>query len=415
MKAFSLVIIFLFNFGLSQVLANELSAEDKKELLRIYRPHLREGRYASATHGILRQIVMGQPLKGNDQRLKKLQIPAGKNKDFDITVRHFIQPQKSDFDRRPLVVLVNPLFSTFAMRQMQATAHYFIQAGAHVLEFENTWTTDYAKNKKYPFIPGDMWNEAKLQLEVMHSFLNENLGGEKQVSQVILIGASYGSFLAAAMKAYDSMSEKPLILGPTLLLSPPHDILNSLKNLDRQHNEVLEDKSSRSCFLPQRFFSILKRGLFTRDFNQKPLDEKCAKNFLVRIGFFGQLKKIVNLLNKTKNLDLSEEAINNISFESYVKDIAKLKPSTQFPEEETNIGYWMSLSKNHSYDRFIVVTTKDDNINEGLNFAENLYYDFTNSNTIILPTGGHLGYAGVELENSTWMQELLNKIKLFSL
>ena len=410
MKAFSFLFIFLFNFGLSQVLANELSEENKKELLRIYRPHLKEGRYASTTHGLLRQIILGQPLKRKDQRLKKLQIPFGKNNDFDITVRHFIQPQKNYFAPRPLVILVNPLFSTFAMRQMQATANFFIQAGAHVLEFENTWTSEYAKNKKYPYIPGDIWNESKLQLEIMNSFINNKLGGRKQITEVILIGASYGSFLAAVMKAYDAMLERPLILGPTILLSPPHDILTSLKNLDRQHKEVLEDKDSRSCFLPQKLLSILKRGLLTGDFNQKPLDEKCAKNFLVRVGFFGQLNKIVKLLNKTKNLDLSKETMNNLSFESYVKGIAKLKPSTQFPQEETNIGYWMNLSNSHSYDRFIVVTTKDDNINEGLNFTDNRYYDFTNSNTIILPTGGHLGYTGVELENSTWMQELFKMI-----
>jgi len=297
------------------------------------------------------------------------------------------------------------------MRQMQFIANYFIKSGAHVLEFENTWTSSFAKNKNYPFVPGDMWNEARMQLEILKSFTKNKLGGPTQISKVVLIGASYGSFLASVMKAYDAISERPLIQGPTVLLSPPHDILNSMKNLDRQHQEVLAHKSSLSCYFPQKFLTLLKRGLLAQDFNQKPLNEKCAKAFLVNFGFFGQLKRIVKMINKSKRLHLSRKKIKQITFESYAQDIAKLQPSTNFPKEETNIGYWMNLSKLNNYDRFIIVTTKDDNINERMDFKDNRYYNFTNSNTLLLPTGGHLGYAGVQLSNSTWMQELLTVIK----
>ncbi len=389
----------------------DLSVAQQKKLLRLYRPHLHGGRYATSTHGILRQMVIGRPLKRRDQRLKKISIPIKTYKNMAVEVRYFIQKTQNSNDLRPLVVLINPLFSTFSMRQMQFIANYFIKSGAHVLEFENTWTSSFAKNKNYPFVPGDMWNEARMQLEILKSFTKNKLGGPTQISKVVLIGASYGSFLASVMKAYDAISERPLIQGPTVLLSPPHDILNSMKNLDRQHQEVLAHKSSLSCYFPQKFLTLLKRGLLAQDFNQKPLNEKCAKAFLVNFGFFGQLKRIVKMINKSKRLHLSRKKIKQITFESYAQDIAKLQPSTNFPKEETNIGYWMNLSKLNNYDRFIIVTTKDDNINERMDFKDNRYYNFTNSNTLLLPTGGHLGYAGVQLSNSTWMQELLTVIK----
>lgn len=414
MKFISLIVFLVLGLVSTHVFGVELSANQKEELLRIYKPHLHGGRYASATHGILRQMVIGRPLKRKDQRLTKNSIKLAKHKNLAIDVRYFIQPSKDNKHPRPLVVLINPLFSTFMLRQMQAVANYFIQNGAHVLEFENTWTKGFAKNKNYPFIPGDMWNEARMQLEILNSFTNNKLGGTEHISQVVLIGASYGSFLAAAMKAYDTQSDQPLIQGPTLLLSPPHDIFNSMRNLDRQHQEVLAEKNFRRCFLPHNFLGLLERGFLVKEFNQKPMEENCAKRFLVQFGFFGQLKRIVKMLNKTKHLHLSREKINHITFESYAQDIAKLKPTTEFPHEETNIGYWMNISKQSGYDRFVVVTTVDDNINEGLHFADNRYYDFTNTNTIVLPTGGHLGYTGVMLSDSTWMQELLKKIDFFN-
>jgi hypothetical protein len=293
--------------------------------------------------------------------------------------------KRSKVRKAPLAIIINPMYSGDYINQMTRFIEFFGKKGFHVLVFFNTWSLDMM-NENPRFMPGNMYVEAEAHLKAVHNVI-DNYIGKDNVSGATLIGASYGSFLAPVLKNYDQRSrKKPLINGPTISFNPPFDIFNSLANLDHQAEEALihEEKCVQKGGLVKVFWEI-----FTKDYyKDTDLDEDCTKFFLSRIGFKMTLELTLESINKAKNLGYEPEELKKISYMDYINDFSDInikKPG------QTHIGYWMAATKKRGYNDFLIVTSRDDSINDGLSLFDYPSYYFGKHNTIMLPTGGHTG------------------------
>ncbi len=362
-----------------------------------------DNRYSAAVYGLTREMIKYETISIAPTRLEL----TSKFMNGLLPVQLHIAKNGSSVKRAPIAVILNPLYSGEFTGQMNRFIQYFGSKGYHVLVFMNPWSGDVtSKNPK--FMIGDVWKEAEMHIEIMDQVIAQRIGKDN-VSGGTLVGLSYGAFLGSIVKAYDQKRTNPVIDGPTLLLSPPHDILKSIKNLDRQ----IRDSSGLAfnCILKANALTLMSDAKNKTDYNDTNIDETCAKFVMSFVGFQATLKITVANLNDSKKLGLSLSQIASVTYESYMRDIAKLNPTVK----ETDLGHWMSESKLYGYDKFLVVASADDNINEGValrNFS--YYYGFNTSNSVLLPTGGHTGFRAARSTDTTcgqdWTTCMLNLV-----
>ena len=362
-----------------------------------------DNRYSAAVYGLTREMVKYETISIKPTKLEL----TSKFMNGTLPVNLYIAKNGTTIKRAPIAIILNPLYSGEFTGQMNRFIQYFGAKGYHVLVFMNPWSSDVtSKNPK--FMIGDVWREAEMHIEIIDQVIAQRIGANN-VSGGTLVGLSYGAFLSSIVKAYDQKRANPVIDGPTLLLSPPHDILKSIKNLDRQITE--SSGLAFNCVLKGNAFSLLGQAKDKTDYNDTNIDETCAKFVMSFVGFQATLKMTVNNLNNSKNLGLSLAQIASVTYESYMRDIAKLNPTVK----ETDLGHWMSESKLLGYNKFLVVASADDNINEGValrNFS--YYYLFNTSNSVLLPTGGHTGFRAARSTDTTcgadWTACMLNLV-----
>lgn len=357
-----------------------LTPEESAELLEDFIPQVdptgRDNRYSTALFAIAREmIVVKETVKFTEVEISTPYLKDGPLK---------IQLHKSANEVAPLAIIMNPLFSGDFQDQMLRFKEFYAKKGYHVLVFPNTWSPEYL-NHNPSFFPGDIWTEAKMHLELFDQLIDGKIG-RGRVRGVTLIGLSYGAFLGGVVKAYDQRRSRPLIDGPTLLLNPPHDIVHSLRTIDRQVTEVgLIDGAK--CLLNGGLAAIVAAAFKVGDYNEAKLNEACAKYLLTTVGFDLILKYSIASLNFSKKLGLSAKEIAAVTFENYIHKIAKLKPSPS----DSDLGYWLSEARKNGYGKILVVNSKDDSINEGNDLKINPYFKFTAQTLLSMPTGGHTG------------------------
>lgn len=348
-----------------------------------------DNRYAAALYGMAKEVLQFQSI---DIQFESIEVATQflNNGSSKLPVQIF-KSGTNKIKKAPLAIIVNPLYSGEFAYQMNRYIEYFGQRGFHVAVIASPWSPDVLS--RFPtFMPGDVWTEAKMIMEVVDKVARLNIGLEN-ISGTTMVGLSYGAFLSAVVKYYDSKTEQPIIDGPTILLNPPHDIIHSLKNIDRQ---VQESASvGASCLLSGGFNQLLAKVLSSQSFTEADLNENCSKYFFTTIGFRATLMASVGYLNLTKNLGLSASEVFNITYEQYINDVAKISPKAG----ESDLGYWLAESKSRGYTKFIVLSSEDDNINENKSLANNLHFNFDDSNWIRLQKGGHTGFRASKSRN----------------
>lgn len=363
-----------------------------------------DNRYSTAIFGMAKESLK---YNTTDLSYETLQIPTQyMNNGMGSLVVQLYKSRDSSLRKAPLAVVLNPLYSGEFDSQMTRYIDYFGKRGFHVLVVVSPWSPDVT-TRSPDFMPGDVWTEARMIMEVTDKVVRENLGREN-VRGATLIGMSYGAFLAAIVKSYDARTEQPLIDGPTVLLNPPHDIIHSLKNIDRQVSETTQ--YAFECILGGGINGLVTQILEAQDYNSVDWDETCSKYSFTQAGFNATLVATVGILNLTKDLGLTTSEVLEVTYETYLYDLAKINPKAG----ESDLGYWMAESKMRGYSKFIVLSSDDDNINEGNNLNQNSYYNFNDSNWVRLTKGGHTGFRSQKSKNpncgSDWNHCLMNAI-----
>lgn len=379
-----------------------ITPEKSKELVEEFIPQINpaggDNRFSTALFAIAREMITVK----ETEKFTDIEIPTGFLKDGPLVV----QLHLSADPKAPLAIVMNPLFSGDFQDQMLRFKEYYAKRGYHVIAFPNPWSPEYLKHNP-SFFPGDIWTEAKMHLELFDYVIDNKIGRDK-IKGVTLVGVSYGAFLGGVVKAYDQKRVRPLIDGPTLLINPPHDMVHSLRTIDRQVSEV-SLKDGGKCLLNGGLLGIIKAAMKISDYNQSKINEACAKYFLTTVGFNLAMKYSVSTLNKSKNLGLSAKEIASMTFSKYIEMVAKMKPN----DTDSDLGFWLNEARRFGYEKMLVVNSVDDSINEGNDLSANKYFHFSAQNLITLPTGGHTGLREAKTKASCgpeWINCLLKAV-----
>jgi predicted alpha/beta-fold hydrolase len=360
-----------------------------------------DNRYSTALFGAAREIVQYQTIT---TAYKNVYVPTPYLKNGNLLVRI----HKSKNAKAPLAILLNPLYSDQFAYQMERLMEFYGKKDYHVMVFMNTWSPEVL-SKNPSFFPGDIWTEGKMHLELVDKLVTEQFGGRTNIAGATLAGISYGAFMSTIVKAYDQRRANPLITGPTLVINPPHNILQSMKNIDKQIDSINE-LDILNCTFSGGFLGLVQQAQTVDDYNKTNLSESCSKYLFTRVGFQITLINAVTTMNTPKSLGLTLSQISNMRYNTYMTQVAKLTP----PTAEADIGYWMADAKSRGYDKFTVLISADDSINEGNNLANNIYYNYNNTSLIMVPTGGHTGLREAKSRDKTcgkdWTMCFLNAI-----
>lgn len=361
----------------------------------------KDNRYSAALFGVAREMIEYKDIAihFDDLEVAIPQLTKGKLP---------VQFHRSSKGKAPLAIILNPLYSGEFEAQMSRYKKFYGDKDFHILVFINTWSPLFI-DRAPTFMPGDIWKEGQMHLQVIDKLVNEVIG-KSNVTGATMVGLSYGAFMSSIVKYYDSQRSPQLITGPVMAVNPPHDIYNSLRNIDRQNAEVNGWTDGLACLLSGGFFNVMQMAAQYDDYNKTVFNEKCAKYVFVKVGFNETLKNAIRGLRTSKGITQTDAQIDAATYQNYMNNIAKLAPKAW----ETDIGYWMSEAQKTGYNKFLVVISQDDNINEGNSLATNAYFNFNATNLITLPTGGHTGFREGKSTNSScrknWESCLLNAV-----
>lgn len=348
-----------------------------------------DNRYSSTLFGVTRETIAHHFTFTchHEEKIPTAMLESG----FAPVQLHLVRDEKKNVKPAPLAILLNPMFSGVFEGQMVRFLDFFAARGYHVAVFMNTWSKSIT-DQKPKFFPGDVIREASLNMELIDYVVNNKIG-RANITGATMVGLSYGAFMSSVVKSIDSHRENPLIDGPTLVLEAPTDISRSAENIDRQLEEVAADTAKCT----KANISFFAQMLIHSDFNKISNDENCAKQLFLTVGFHDRFHDMLRKFNDAKKLGLSEEQLKSMTFKSYVDGLVKQNVQPGY----SDVGYWISDAQKTGYNKFLVLTTLDDNINEGTDLRTNAYARFDNSNLIVLPRGGHTGFRAMKSSDPT--------------
>ena len=113
------------------------------------------------------------------------------------------------------------------------------KTGSHTVQFPNPLSVDYQRNRPLHAF-GDIFTESRVYHDAIRELIRSLIDDRGlKVSEVRILGASYGAFMTAVMSSYPTDRYAEMIRS-FLLISPPFDMLKTLQQMDR----YLEDSVS---------------------------------------------------------------------------------------------------------------------------------------------------------------------------
>ncbi len=135
--------------------------------------------------------------------------------------------------------------------------------------------------------------------------------------------------------------------------------------------------------------------------------EEIADGFLSLAGFRGGLRTVLRHINTSLALGLSRSDLDRMTYERYAQEFLPLDTHASNPE--LRFGHWIRTSLDLGFKDIRVLTSQDDPLNRGLNLRNQI--PLPESQIIILPSGGHLGYRAARASSSgLWIDRFLDSI-----
>jgi len=386
-------IFIFFLFSLSQIL---FAAWDDSALVSIPTdPHPFSDPFVASFENVAKMTANSTPIS----EIPHTNIIRLKNKDFSSGLK--LLATKVD-GRAPLTILFPGLGATEDSYRCTEFAKLFASRGEHLVVIPNAWTPHWIVRSGGVHRPGDIIEEAKLSYQVVKEIVE--IIGRDNISQIKILGYSYGAFLASIISYLDSISTERLITGKVTLLNPPLDILLSLTRLDHYIDDseyiwkgVLDGSIFKQLALLSRARQIT---------GQAQLSEKeiVAMRALVAwkgfqsalpsaIGTYMNVKKVESKFPKDDYQKWSQHFRFRLYLEEYAPELI-----AKYANEYSTLRYWYELGKSKGVD-YQIFTSEDDFLNTTEQLA-----NFPTEDLIIYPHGGHLG-----LDGARWYQNLLSR------
>jgi hypothetical protein len=270
-------------------------------------------------------------------------------------------------------------------------SHRFIALGYHVLTVPNPWGTDFISHKAN-FKLGDFVKEAQALYQSMRHSILYLEGRELLDGEISLTGLSYGAFLSAMIKAFDTEQMNPLIDGNVTLFAPPFSLGRTLERLDDAIEEVRHDYLSTNLMLV--YYKLRMVCALTKIDDLTQLRRHDSKGLVIRFAFHEEMINSFTLYNKQWNLDLIPKKRSEREAWRISMDFA-----TYFSRyEKSRVSYWIQKSINNGFNNIRLHAAEDDFLND-----EKVWPAFRND-FYLVEHGGHLGY-----QYLPWLDNLIKK------
>jgi hypothetical protein len=250
--------------------------------------------------------------------------------------------------RRPktanLVVLIPGIFADYQSNTTRRLASLLYKAGNHVLVFSNPMSTRSLRSRPN-FHPLSPFKESM----VIYRAITKTLNKLNNVKSINILGSSYGAFLSAIISNINMHSPSPLNISKYTLISPPYNLKESLRNIDRLISLSLSTDSMN------RYLMLLKLYAKLCDIERVlPSDEKGFKKLIGYFAFYLKLKRLLKETIPGKR--------KSIAFIDYLK-IYNGGVFTWISTERGNIDFWINRARREGFTSFRILSSDDDIIN----------------------------------------------------
>lgn len=307
---------------------------------------------------------------------------------------------------RPLTIVLPGVFTDLKDNNSMRFAVTSFKDGSHTVQFPNPLSVDYLRNRPLHAY-GDIFTESKIYFETIRELIRTLVDDRSlKISDVRILGASYGAFMTAVMSSFETDRYTEMIQS-YLLISPPFDMLEGLRQMDLYlEKTVAYLRPNQTLFYLDDVARIAARTIF-RIFT--PKDSKKAMGIVAHIGFQNLFLKSLKFAQQENGTfyypELSgplsdEEEVEfkkQLRFISYTRDFV---PSTfeRLQGQEGSIMYWLSKRPEQSFDlsKVRILTSADDFLNQPEVWPED-------PGVVVMPTGGHMGFRGTK-----WLDRMIN-------
>jgi predicted alpha/beta-fold hydrolase len=178
---------------------------------------------AARMKGLWETITSG--LKKSDRaKVKEMKLSLSGAKE-PLTVSYSMQSK-----RKPLVVIVNGTFSKAQNLYADELEQVFIRSGCHVMTFDSFFSRRFLMQTQLA-APGNLKAEAELSGRIIAAFLKQP-GIRDDVSEIAVVGLSYGGGVALQMALLDQEKRLPFSLARVQAYSVPASFRDAIHILD---------------------------------------------------------------------------------------------------------------------------------------------------------------------------------------
>lgn len=303
--------------------------------------------------------------------------------------------------KRPLVFFTPGFASGHLTHWAVSAIVRYYHLGYHVVTLPNPVSVAWV-SQKYRGAPGDALQESK----TLHSVMNEVRRhiGDEHISVIYLAGESHGSFMTSLVAALDTEmvapAEKLLSDNSKIMLeSPPHIFLETLNRLDNaiDASKAIYDKRCYGIMAKVRV--IASQLLHDEASEQGEIVNECSEAIVLHDGFKEKLFEVAEAYAEAHNLDFIPQDKKaraqwrmNLRMVPFFRDHSPASYALLQDPKLNNLGYWLSIVRSNSNVQIYVAGAVDDFLNDPTLWKSNPYFKFDDSNLLLYPWGGHMGF-----------------------
>ncbi len=357
--------------------------------------------------GLYAMVTLDKRLKEVKSKVedeKKIKLKGIPGFEKEIKVQVLWQKRSS----APLAIPILGLTGRNNDRLARRWQSLLYQSGCHVMTFDSVFGEEFSKRARQG-ASGSVRAEADSAIKVIAAFLrHEDVQG--RVSEVRLLGTSYGGTLSLEIARRAKAGELNFSLGPVLALSPTLSLRTAARVLDSFYEkdfgrynydmfklQALKNEKLVAPGEPIPFSPTLMKAGIGYSFRGELKNVVEKSNKLYRLGILERYKDMPKPLRDLKNA-------SKWTFERYIEEMAYVywKGRGSFRD----VGeFWRSgelrLLLNACPGNVHVVEAQDDPLNDPRELAD-LQSSIEKEKLTVLPSGSHLGYA-----TTKWVEDLI--------